>query len=309
MELARKEVFMMMDFTLLAGNKATNEIAMPSPKRNINYTSMTVSDEMVLYNDLNNRLMHLEKDLEIDPVVFQRIQEDTSKILFRWDEKEELLLRISWLSRLSAVQKEMADVTTYEQVRRLRFQLASCPTSPLKKQLQESLDELLVAFPQQEIEKTPEEIVMEFAVENAGDDFINLGKAGRKYVVNELLEKLGSNVPVDAIQEAVAQLEARVNRLIDLEDIETLDEQLRALPLPNYLALSNERAKLVGERLLEDKKWENLFTLHLLILRLDRKLRAEELEKEQNEMMKGIEDGIATVLDYKQAEKLGIQVF
>lgn len=80
---------------------------------------MAVSDEIALYNDINVRLIELEKALNIDLDVLQAIIEYTSQMVFRWDEKEELLLRINWLNRLYKVEQEIDEVTTYDQAKEL----------------------------------------------------------------------------------------------------------------------------------------------------------------------------------------------
>lgn len=80
---------------------------------------MAVSDEIALYNDINVRLIELEKALNIDLDVLQAIIEYTSQMVFRWDEKEELLLRINWLNRLYKVEQEIDEVTPYDQAKEL----------------------------------------------------------------------------------------------------------------------------------------------------------------------------------------------
>lgn len=294
----------MIDFTLLPSSSAIKGSDAPLLDKNTNYTSMTVSDEIALYNDLNARLIDLEKACEIDADVLQSITDDTSKMVFRWDEKEELLLRINWLNRLSKVQEEIGDVATYDQAKKLRGHISSCQTSPLKKQLQDRLDDLLAKLPQEEIEKTATEKLMEFAIENTGDDFINLGRAGREDIVSRLFEQFGGDVPIGKIQEEVTALEQRVARLAEIEDAHALQTQLEALPLSNYPRLSSERKQLVAEQLIDGKKWKRLASLDRLVRQLDAKLSAAE----EQEMMKSMESGFATALDFNRLGDFAVQI-
>lgn len=303
-DVVSKEVFGMIDFTLLPSSSAIKGSDAPLLDKNTNYTSMTVSDEIALYNDLNARLIDLEKACEIDADVLQSITDDTSKMVFRWDEKEELLLRINWLNRLSKVQEEIGDVATYDQAKKLRGHISSCQTSPLKKQLQDRLDDLLAKLPQEEIEKTATEKLMEFAIENTGDDFINLGRAGREDIVSRLFEQFGGDVPIGKIQEEVTALEQRVARLAEIEDAHALQTQLEALPLSNYPRLSSERKQLVAEQLIDGKKWKRLASLDRLVRQLDAKLSAAE----EQEMMKSMESGFATALDFNRLGDFAVQI-
>lgn len=292
------------DFTWLPGSIAVDSIDALLADKKFNYTSMAVSDEMALYNAINVRLIELEKALEIDTAVLQSIIEDTSKMMIQLDEKEELFLRINWLERLLKVEQEIDDVETYDQANELHRYIFNCQTSPLKKQLQDRLEELLATLPQEVIEKTDAEILMEKAIENAGDDFINLGKAGREHVINDLLEKFGEDVPVASIQEAVSALEHEVNALSEIEDVQGLQDQLETLPLSNYPRLSLERKQIVVEQLIENRQWKGLSSLDRLVRQLDAKLSATE----EQEMMKSMESGFATALDFNQLEGLAIQI-
>lgn len=217
------------DFTWLPGSIAVDSIDALLADKKFNYTSMAVSDEMALYNTINVRLIELQKALNIDLDVLQAIIEDTSQMVFRWDEKEELLLRINWLNRLYKVQQEIDEVTTHDRAKELHSHISTCQTSPLKKQLQDRLDDLLSTLPKEVIEKTAKEKLMEFAIEKVGDDFINLGRAGREYVINDLLKKLGEDVPVASIQETVSTLEEQVARLAEIDDVQALQDQLDTL--------------------------------------------------------------------------------
>lgn len=292
------------DFTWLPGSIAVDSIDALLADKKFNYTSMAVSDEMALYNAINVRLIELEKALNIDLDVLQAIIEDTSQMVFRWDEKEELLLRINWLNRLYKVQQEIYEVTTHDRAKELHSHISPCQTSPLKKQLQDRLDDLLSTLPKEVIEKTAKEKLMEFAIEKVGDDFIDLGKAGREFMINDLLQKFSEDVPVASIQEAVSALERQVDSLVDIEDAQALQVQLEALPLSNYLRLSSERKQMVAEQLIESNQWKGLVSLDRLIRQLDAKLSAAE----EHEMQQSMENGIATSLDFNRLGDFAVHI-
>lgn len=243
----------------------------------------------------------------IDKESLQAIKEGVKNLLLLFDEKEELLLRINWLGRLYKVQQELEDVQTKEEAQKLLRHISPCQTSPLKKQLTTELETLVESLPSEQVEEvqmTSEEVLMEFAIGNAGDDFINLGSAGREHVVNDLLGKFGEDVPLATIQEAVSALVRQVDSLAEIEDPQALQGQLETLPLSNYLGLSSERKQMVAEQLIENRQWKGLASLDRLIRQLDAKLSAAE----EQEMMKSMESGIATSLDFNQFEGFAIQI-
>ncbi|MFD0942360.1 hypothetical protein [Savagea faecisuis] len=290
----------MINFMSFPGSSAVEVSKASVLDESLKYTSTIVVDEIGLYEDLNIRLMELEKALDIDVEALQSIIDDTSKMMIRWGEKNELLLRINWLERLLKVQQEINNVTTYKQADELRIYISSCQTSPLKKQLQERLDDLLEALPQESIEKTDIEQLMDFAIENVGDDFINLGKSGREEVINRLYTQFGVNVPVNKIQDEVIALEEKVARLVKVEDVQILRDQLETLPLSNYPRLSSERKQVVTEQLMESRQWKGLASLDRLIHQLDAKQRVAEEQKDLQIM----ESGFVTDLDFNHVKDL-----
>lgn len=300
MSVVCKGVFKMINFMSFPGSSAVEVSKASVLDESLKYTSTIVVDEIGLYEDLNIRLMELEKALDIDVEALQSIIDDTSKMMIRWGEKNELLLRINWLERLLKVQQEINNVTTYKQADELRIYISSCQTSPLKKQLQERLDDLLEALPQESIEKTDIEQLMNFAIENVGDDFINLGKSGREEVINRLYTQFGVNVPVNKIQDEVTALEEKVARLVKVEDIQILRDQLETLPLSNYPRLSSERKQVVTEQLMESRQWKGLASLDRLIHQLDIKQRVAEEQKDLQIM----ESGFVTDLDFNHVKDL-----
>lgn len=170
--------------------------------------------------------------------------------------------------------------------------------------MQDRLDDLLSTLPKEVIEKTAKEKLMEFAIEKVGDDFINLGKAGREYVINDLLKKLGEVVPVESIQEAVSTLEHQVSSLAEINDVQELQVQLKTLPLSNYRLLSSERKQMIAEQLIESNQWKGLASLDRLIHQQDAKLSAAE----EQDIVEGMESGIATALDFNRLEGLAVQI-
>ena len=87
-----------------------------------------------------------------------------------------------------ALHNSLPTVSTSTEVERLRTMLSPVQTCPLKNELLTALAHLIETLP---VEIEPVTLsafdqVMELAIEQAGDGFINLGKVGRKNVINDL---------------------------------------------------------------------------------------------------------------------------
>lgn len=297
----------MIDFSSLSSSKAEplNEIAVTFS--DVRFTFTESVDERKLYSELNNRLTALETSLEIDKSVLASVLKETNSFRVESDEKEELLLRIDWLHRLFEVKEAIQTVDSKESAEQLRSRIASVQTCPMKNELTANLDSLIESLPSEQVDQSqlsPEQKLMEQAIEEAGNDFINLGKAGRENIVQKALEEFGNNVSIDYLQEATKSLEQQVDRLAELRNEEALQVQLDNLPLPHYANLSAERKQMVTKQLLEKRNWKGLASLDRMILHLDSALA----KAEEQEMQKIEESGIATSLDFKRLGGLAIQV-
>ncbi len=297
----------MIDISSLPSSKAELLNEINASTKGVRFTYTESVDERNLYSNLNKRLTILETSLEIDKKELNAIQQESDSFRVSIEEKEEVLLRIDWLHRLYEVNEAIQSVDTKETVEQLRRKITSVQTCPLKNELMATLESLAQSLPSEQTEQSqlsPEQELMEKAVEEAGDAFINLGRAGREYVVTKVIEEFGKDVPVASIQEAVTALECQVDSLAEIDDTQALQAQLEALPLSNYSRLSTERKQMVAEQLIENKQWKGLASLDRLIHQLDAKLSAAE---EQNKVQ-GMESGVATDLDFNQLEGLAIQI-
>lgn len=297
----------MIDFSSLPSSEAELLNEINASTKGVRFTFTGSIDESNLYNDINKRLSILETSLEIDKEELNAIQQENDNFRASIEEKEEVMLRIDWLRRLYEVKEAIQSVETKEHAEQLRTKIASVQTCPMKNELLAKLDSLVKSLPSEQTEQpqlSPEQELMEKAIVEAGDAFINLGRAGREYVINDLLKKLGGDVPVASIQEAVSALEEQVARLAGIDDVEELQTQLETLPLSNYSRLSSERKQTVAEKLIENRQWKGLASLDRLIHQLDAKLSAVE----EQEMMKSVESGIATALNFNQLEGLAVQI-
>lgn len=295
----------MIDYSVLPGSIATRALE-SAVSEGFYYTVTADMDEAPVYQELNQRLIHLETSADIHVEELQAIEQASVDLVFNVEAKEEVELRIDWLKRLYEVKGLLPTVSTPTEVEHLRSMLGPVQTCPLKNELLTALAHLAETLP---VEVEPVtlnkfERVMEFAIEKAGDDFINLGKAGREHVVNDLLKEFGQNVPLASIQEAVSALERQVFDLAEIEDAQSLQIQLAALPLSNYSSLSSDRKQLVAEQLIEHRQWKGLASLERLIHQLDAKLSAA---KEQD-TVQSEENGAASSLNVKDLDGLSIKI-
>ncbi|MED4455957.1 hypothetical protein [Metabacillus fastidiosus] len=195
------------------------------------------------------------------------------------DEKEEVLLRIDWLDRLYKAKEKIKLINTREEAQFLRRLIASVQTCPMKTQLMAELDLLEQLLPAKEMpsEKTSTgELLMEKTIEEAGEVFINLGKAGREHIVREVLNQYGDNADVEHIKELSTILERRVESLKEEKDRHQLAMSLEQLPIPLFSRLGDERKEIVINRLIENSKWNGLASLDRMIAQLDKVIIIEE---------------------------------
>lgn len=293
----------MYDFSTLPASSAVAGIEPLLLDKKIQYTFMENADEGKLYNELNERLITLEVLLTIAREVLNTIEDDAKGLRLFVDEKEEVLMRIDWLERLDEVQQELDDVQTKEEAQKLLRLIAPCQTSPLKKQLTAQLETLAESLPSEQVEEvqmTDAEVLMEKAVEEAGDTFINLGKAGRDSVIADVLDQYGKNASIDVVQELTQTLEQRVKALKEVKESSELIEQLDSLPLQQLANIPTEYEEEVLEKLLSTPNWNGLFHLDRLILQY-----TKQIEHQHTPVQEGVQATL--VMNDGLMKQLGVQ--
>lgn len=259
----------------------------------LTYTENT--NEEKLYKELSHRLIELERSLEVNKEELQSISELANSFQTSMDEKEEILLRIDWLNRLYRVKEEVTEIDTNEKAKQLRRLLSPVQTCPLKKQLMGEIEKLEKSFPEEKVPVTLEQQLMERAIEEVGADFINLGKAGREYVVAEAINENGEFATVTHIKDLTLTLEKSVERLKKCNSQAELVSQLEQLPLRLFNSLDANRKAAIAEHLCEIKKWNGLAALDRMIIQLDKAMTNEERKREESKYMIQTDNGKAAL--------------
>lgn len=270
------------------------------------YTAKEGKDETPIYQVLNRRLMQLETSRELYEDELNAIEESSVDLVVSIDAKEEVQLRIDWLKRLYEVKISLPTVSTFAELERLHVTLSSVQTCPMRSELLRALDQLAATLPAETELRVQNEFdrVMEMAIEQAGEVFINLGKAGRENIVQGALEEFGGSVSIDYLKEATMSLEQQVARLAEADNEEAFQTQLNYLPLPHYANLSVERKQIVTKQLLEKRNWKGLASLDRMILHVDSALN----KVEEQYTLQSMEIGAVTSLDLKHFDDLAILV-
>ncbi|MCM3761016.1 hypothetical protein M3212_09490 [Alkalihalobacillus oceani] len=265
-------------------------------------------NEKLLYDELNKRLLELERSVDILQSKLEMIQSKAEEFQIAVEEKEEILLRIDWLHRLYEAKEQLEKVDTKEKAKQLRRSISGVQTCPLKKQLMNEIKTIEASLPsEKKSEPSMEEKTMERAIQHAGKDFINLGRAGREYVIQQVLANEGEKIEIEQIKQVTVQVEKQVETLKEVDDLSEMISQLMQLPLPLFPKFEADRQKAIAERLLESKLWNGLATLERMIKHLDRLLTKEQKEKEEEENTIVTDDGkAALVLNIENDEQASI---
>lgn len=264
---------------------------------NLEFTSTESVDEQAIYDEMNKRLGQLETSLEVDLPALAEIQEDVQNFRVRYEEKEEIELRIDWLERLYKAKGQIAELKLKEEAEDLLRFISSVQTCPLKGELEKLLQEVKATLPASESTVTPEEAMMERAITEVGDDFINLGAAGRTAVIASI-GKFGEQLDKEQIRAQTRELENQADQLKDTATASELAEQLNDLPLASWEGLDLERREIISRQLFGQKDWHGLAALDRSIHQLNRGITAEQkkLEAEQHLIQAG-NNKAATIVD------------
>lgn len=277
----------MFDYTALPSSSGSVLSGEEGKMEGIYYTALERQDERRIYDELNDKLTRLETDTALHEDDLAVIEENVSAIVVSIELKEEIQLRIDWVKRLYEVRHSLSSTNTLSETERLRSLIAPVQTCPLKTVLSAELENVISSLPVEtkQIEKSVFDELMERAIEQAGEEFINLGAAGRAYVVEKLLAAEGTLVSVEMIQQASMELERQVTELHDALGIEDLRVKLEALPLPTFTNLLEEQKDVVIAKLQKADAWQGLASLNRMIDQLDQTeatLKELEISKSEN---------------------------
>jgi len=267
-----------------------------NPLKGYTITSTEVMDEAPLYKQLSKQLIELETTTDYTVEQVQPIRELAEKMLLKIDEKAELLMRCEWLEVMKSIEQDIFAYNSLESLQTAKRQLGRVQTCPLKNELKAKLNELEAQFATAKVLSDKEQLVEDiFATGN--ETFINLGTAGREFVLDEVLKETPSVELAIAKAEA---LEAQVKAAKQSANVEALKAKLQALPLVHLANVPAEYEKEILKKLLDQPTWNGLFNLDLLIRQY-----TAQVEKLHNPVQEGIFDTL--VLDDKVIERFGVQ--
>lgn len=291
----------MIDFTSLQSTVAEPLRELYLTKHFLQITFTGYSDDKTLISEINEKLNKLETSTEINHAQLESIIRLAEQIQLAHEEKVETLTRIDWLQRLYKAKAELGSVDTREKLKQLRNSIAPVQTCPLKSKLLVEIVSLEASMPDGAISKesTEFELLMENAINEVGDVFINLGKVGREYVIKEVLKQEGDRSFMAHVRACVVQLEQRVLTLTEISDRVEMIVELEQLPLRSFSDLEANRKERIADLLIEKKEWDGLVSLNGIILQFDNKITKEEREKYESENTIKLQDGtvIAISLD------------
>ncbi len=274
----------------------TQETTEQDPLKGYTVTSTEVMDEVPLYKQLSKQLIELETTTDYTVEQVQPIREIAEKMFLNIDEKAELLVRCDWLEVMKAIEKDIPTYNSLESVQAAKRQLGRVQTCPLKNGLKAKLEELEVQFATEKVLSAKEQLVEDIFV-TGNETFINLGTAGREFVLEAVLNEQPS---VELAITKAEELEAQVQAAKQSTTVEELKSKLEALPLANLANVPAEYEQEVLQKLLDQPTWNSLFNLDLLIRQY-----TAQVEKLHNPVQEGAMQTL--MFDEKVKEKLGIQ--
>lgn len=262
----------MFDYTVLPSSSGSAITEEHTKQNEIYYTAYESQDEKEIYDLLNKGLTKLETATMLHEEDLAAIEAAAEDIVLSIELKEEIVLRIDWMKRLYEAQQDLSTISTVNEAQQLRSLIAPVQTCPLKGRLSTELTEIIATLPNvsKQVEKSAFDQLMEHAINQAGEEFINLGSVGRAQVVEELLSKNGPEASVESIQVATAKLEQQVVELQGITHLRDMKRKLEALPLPSFAQLAEERKDLVTSKLIENSTWLGLASLDRMIHQLNR---------------------------------------
>ncbi|MCS5502054.1 hypothetical protein NY607_13040 [Lysinibacillus sp. A4] len=285
-----------MKFDALPGTVATNEeFAVPEILNAGQFIEAV--NEMALYQQLSKQLSELEVVVDYKTLQVKSIKVQVEKMIISLDEKEELLMRCDWLITMKDIEGRLDQLTTLEVIKANHAKLSRVQTCPLKKELQQKLEALEAQLTPVVKQLSSKEALVEAIFATGNESFINLGSAGRNYVVEEVVKGDGK---VETAIAKVKELEASVQAAKQSGSVVLLRQALQTLPLHNFKTIPVEYEEEVLQTLLNNANWNGLFQLDLQI-----KHTAAQVHRKHNPVQEGAMTTL--VIDKKVMEQLGVQ--
>lgn len=282
--------------------KPFDELNIPEQFRKFTFTG--VIDEETLIATLHHKLIGLEASNKMNQSELELIISLAEEIKINHEGKEEILTRIDWLQRLYQAKDEIESVDTKEKAAQIQNLIAPVQICPMKNQLMAELQLMVSKLSEKEIataDSSMFQLLLEKANQEAGDLFVNLGKTGREYVIEEVLKRFGDSSSVDHVKEYAANLEQNVQSLLQVTERYEMIPKLEQFPLPLFSDFDNSRKDKVVDRLIEEGGWNGLFSLDRKISQLNKDIEKEEREKYESENVINLEDG--TVVAHSLSER------
>ncbi|WP_067730234.1 hypothetical protein [Oceanobacillus damuensis] len=298
-----------MDFSTLPSSVATKEITEFPTEDDKYYVTYTAKiDEQKLYNELSNRLGTLELSLNINIKELNDIEILVNDIHISIDLKDELLFRINWVNKLYLAKEKIAFIDSMDKAKEVNRLITPVQICPLKTSIMKELDTFVKSLSDEYTapEMSPEQNLMAKSIEEAGNEFINLGKTGREYVVAEVIDKYHNGATVEAVKEKTTALEDSIKELTDRKDKKVLLETLKKIPLVNFATIPTERIDIILDQLIQSEPWNGLASLDRLIKQLDRNITHQERVKAEQKI-KSLRDGKMDTIDYELARNLSVE--
>ena len=221
------------------------------------FTFSAKVDERALFRKVNSQLGRLEGSLEIDWPQLEKVREAAAGFLLDIEAREETQRRVDWLERLYRVKEQSESIRSPKQARQLLAMLASVQQCPLKKVISEKL----LVF-----EQVEQKSLMERALKEAGEEFINLGKIGRQFVIT----RMGKDDNIEQVRKFSQELEHSVEALKELKSAEKMIKALHHLPLKSFPELPVAQKAAIAESLINSGNWNGLADLDRRIAKIVR---------------------------------------
>lgn len=283
-------------------NELTDDISLKP--NDIFITVTEKQDEKSLYKQLSNRLLELEKSLELDYKELNAIQQSTNNFMIEMEYKDSILTRIDWLYNLYEAWEKINNIATLQQAEQIKKSIAVVQTCPLKNKLKQKLETMINSM--QTTEYSQEEALMNLAIDQAGEEFINLNSAAREFIITELVRNYHDEDIIQKVQKYTTFLNQQSIELKQLQNEEEFKERLQQLPLEDYHSIPAARINFIVPELMTKKAWDGLATLDYLIIQMNRVLKKQELDKKKQEKEKLLQKGKLSTLDYELAQEQSI---